>query len=246
MENDDKTLDENTPSDEASDSSSSWEDALKEDGEGDKQTSKDTDEPLDNKERSRLGRRLSKFEEEFGNVKGTLSRLEQMLMMREQEVRQSVNQDLEEEEDLDRILTVRELRELRRKEEDRNQRIVSQYQNDYIKSVKSLYSEDPENHALIEKELLTNVQDYPTWSNRKDAKTDAVANYWKARSKVIETKFKVSSPNVRGGDNKATGVTASNRQSESQRPKVKLDDVSEKFAKAMQMDDEYIQGVFAK
>jgi hypothetical protein len=239
MENAAQTLEHQAPSKEAGDSSSSWDEDVLNDGDGKEQVdSKDTGEPLDNKERSRLGRRLSKFEEDFGSIKNQMTRLEQMLMEREQPRYAPPVQD-EEEEDPDRILTLKDLKQLQAKEQRQEQDRIVRYQGDYIKTVKSLYTEDPDNHALIEKELLTNTADYPTWSNRKDAKADAIANYWKARAKVLEAKYKTASPNVRGGNPSGAGVTTSTRQSTSEPKKEKLDDVAAKMAKAFGMEADY-------
>jgi len=242
MENEETTLDDQTPSEEASGASSS--DAVLDGDDGSQTSQHDPDEPLDNKERSRLGRRMSKFEQEFWEVKGTLSRLEQMLMM-QNEPRQTYVQSpaADDDDDPDRILTVRELRDLQTKESRKKEEQLQRYSADYLRAVKSMYTEDPENHAMIEKELLTNLAEYPTWSNRKDAKADAIANYYKARGKVIEAKYKTASPNVRGGSAAATGVTNSTRQTSNPAPRVKLDEVSSKFAKAMQMDEDRVQKV---
>jgi hypothetical protein len=206
----------------------------------------DTPEQIEQKERSKLGRRVAKFEEEFGAIKQSMSRLDRIEAMLENlaEIRQAPANP--EEEDPDRLLTVRELRELQQREGLEAQKARQKYENDYIRTVKGLYREDAANHALIEEELLTNVAEYPTWSNRKDAKADAIANYWKARAKVMEGKFKTSAPNVRGGANAPTGVTTSTRQAETSGPTVKLDDVASKFARAMQMDDDYVQNVLRK
>ncbi len=211
-------------------------------------TEQETPEQVEQKERSKLGRKLAKVEEEVGSIKYNLSRLDRIeAMLASMEARNAaVPPSHVEDEDPDRVLTVRELQELRRREEYEQQVSMQRYQDEYIRTVKGLYAQDPVNHVLIERELLTNVSEYPTWSNRRDARADAIANYWKARAKIIEGKLNSSAPNVRGGSNAPTGVTTSTRQTETPRKRIQVDEVASKFAKAMGMDDDYVQTVLSK
>jgi hypothetical protein len=244
MAENNQPLDENAAA-KPNDSSSAWDDL--DEGKGEADGSKGTPEPPEKelqRLRSGIGRRLTKFEEEVGSVKTTLSRLEQLLLERETPPAPAHEEEIDE--DPDRILTLRDLQALETKREKQRGEMVQRYQADYIKTVKSLYTEDPDNHAAIEKELLTNVKDYPTWSHRKDAKADAIANYWKARAKIIQDKYSSPDPNVLGKDTNGTGVSSGSRNNQGPRRTVKVDEVAAKFAKAMDMDDNYVQDVLTR
>uniref|UniRef100_A0A6M3JVU0 Uncharacterized protein n=1 Tax=viral metagenome TaxID=1070528 RepID=A0A6M3JVU0_9ZZZZ len=198
----------------------------------------DVDEPVDNKERSRLGRRFTQLESEFGGIKDTLTRMEQMLA-----TPHALPSVLPEDEyDSDKILTVGEFEKYERTKREKSERQQAMYRNTYVQTIKSL-GDDPDMHAEIEKELLTNVAEYPTHTGHQSPAHDAKVNYRLARAAVIEKKFSVPKPNVRGGTNAATGVTATTRTQSPPKQVVKLDEATSKFAKAMGLaeDSDFVQ-----
>jgi hypothetical protein len=202
------------------------------------EVSPDIDEPVDNKERSRLGRRFTQLESEFGGIKETLTRMEQMLASP-----QSLpSVPPEDEYDSDKILTVGEFEKYERTKREKEERRQISYKNTYVQTIKILAT-DHELHSEIEKELLTNVADYPTHTGHQNPIHDARVNYRLARAAVIEKKYSVPKPNVRGGTNAATGVTATTRTQSSPKPVVKLDETTSKFAKAMGLaeDSDFVQ-----
>lgn len=191
------------------------------------------DEPIDNRERSRLGRRFTQLESELRSTKETLARMEQMLASP-----QSLpSAPLDDEYDSDKILTVGELEKYERAKQEKRDRQQSVYRSQYVQTIKSL-STDPDLHAEIEKEMLTNISEYPTHTNHQNPVHDAKVNYRLARAAVIEKKYAVPKPNVRGGVNAPTGVTATTRTATPPRKIVKLDEATAKFAKAMGLDEE--------
>lgn len=221
--------DDLTPSNEASEAPAPEPEASPEPG---------VDEPVDNKERSRLGRRFTQLESEFGGIKDTLTRMEQMLAS----PHALPSAPLEDEYDSDKILTVGEFEKYERTKREKSERQQSMYRNTYVQTIKSLGA-DPEMHVEIEKELLTNVAEYPTHTGHQNPAHDAKVNYRLARAAVIEKKFAVPKPNVRGGTNAATGVTATTRTQNPPKQVVKLDEATSKFAKAMgySEDSDFVQ-----
>lgn len=229
-ENEEKTPDAPAPVEESETSPS--------DVEGNVAEVPGVDEPTDNKERSRLGRRFTQLESEFQQQRDTLARMEAMLAS----PHALPAAPPEEEYDSDKILTVGEFEKYERTKREKEERRQITYRNSYIQTIKNL-STDPDMHAEIEKEILTNVADYPTHTGHQNPVHDARVNYRLARAAVIEKKYAVPKPNVRGGTNAATGVTATTRTTSSPKQVVKLDETTSKFAKAMGLaeDSDFVQ-----
>lgn len=198
----------------------------------------DVDEPTDNKERSRLGRRFTQLESEFQQQREILARMESMLAS----PHALPSAPPEDEYDSDKILTVGEFEKYERTKREKAERQQVAYRSSYIQTIKSL-STDPELHSEIEKEMLTNVAEYPTHTGHQNPVHDARVNYRLARAAVIEKKYAVPKPNVRGGNNAPTGVTATTRTQAAPRKTVKLDETTSKFARAMGLDEdsEFVQ-----
>ena len=193
------------------------------------------DEPVDNKERSRLGRRFTQLETEFQSQKETLARMESMLAT--SHALPVPSSEPEDEFDSDKILTVGEFEKYERTKRERAERQQIAYRNSYIQTIKSLNT-DPEMHAEIEQELLTNVAEYPTHTAHANPVHDARVNYRLARAAIIEKKYAVPKPNVRGGTHAPTGVTATTRTTTAPKEVVKLDEATSKFAKAMGLEED--------
>lgn len=149
---------------------------------------------------------------------------------------------LEDDYDADKILTVGEFEKYERTKREKAERQQASYKSQYIQTIKTLGT-DPELHSEIEKEMLTNVADYPTHTGHMNPAHDARVNYRLARAAVIEKKYAVPKPNVRGGTNAATGVTATTRTQSPPKQVVKLDEATSKFAKAMGLaeDSDFVQ-----
>lgn len=232
MEEENKAQDASAP-DEASEAT-----APETEPEASPETDPGVEEPVDNKERSRLGRRFTQLETEFKQQRETLARMEQMLAS----PHALPSAPPEDEFDSDKILTVGEFEKYEQRKREKAERQQAEYRSVYIQTIKSL-STDPEMHSEIEKELLTNVAEYPTHTGHKNPMHDARVNYRLARAAVIEKKFAVTKPNVRGGNNAATGVTATTRTQAAPKKIVKLDEVTAKFARAMghSEDSDFVQ-----
>ena len=195
------------------------------------------DEPLDNAERSRLGRRFSKLEQDFMETKQMLGRMEELLQTRETPARREEDRPPEyitTPDDLDKYLEIRQLKEAARQTE---------YARSYIGTVKTLPTDDIHDEVL--KEMLEdNVSAYLRHTG--DPRRDAQINYRLAKAAVLEKKIAAqrAKPNVKGDkEHGATGVTATSRVSPPPKETVELDEWSKKFVKAVgaSSDDEWVQ-----
>ena len=185
------------------------------------------------RERSGLGRKVASMEREFAGMRDTLSKIDSYLQNQYSQPPTSVPS--EERPPVEFITTPEDVERVIDWRDKRNRRMQDTFAQRYISSVKGLNYVNPDMHTEIEKELLTNVGEYPTYSNFKDPIGDAHQNYLKAENKLLKAKLSgaVTRPNVRGGATQATGVTASTRVSAPPESSVKLDEYSSKFLSAL-------------
>lgn len=212
-------------------------------------TPQETDDSLDHKERSRLGRRLSKYEQEIEGLKATISQLGQNLQQRTPFQPGAINQ-VSDKPPVDYITTPEDLEayeswKVKRMEQQRNQ-----YAQHYIHNIKNMSFVNPDLHSEIETELLTNVDDYPTYSKYRDPVSDARTNYMAAENKILKRRLvgTVPRPNIKGGTNAPTGVSATSRMNNIPKPAPKLDEYAEKFLRSIgeTSDAEWVQKSVAR
>lgn len=192
------------------------------------------DEPLDQKERSRLGRRFTKTEQEMAGLKAQLDRMTAMLEA--SHAPSAMNQPVSDVPPVDYITTPEDLEKYEAWKANKLERQRNQYANQYVHSIKTMSYMSPEMHAEIEAELLTNVNEYPTYSKHLDPASDARTNYLKAENKILKQKVtgnQVPPPNVRGGANAPTGMSGTSRVNTPAKPTVKLDEFASKFLKSL-------------
>ena len=194
-------------------------------------------DPLDDqKERSRLGRRFTKFEQEMAEIKSQLANISNFTMQR------GVPQD--EKPPVEYITTPEDIDKY---QEWKNAKLARQrdiYASQYVQAVNSFGYMNPDLHKEIENELLTNVSDYPTYSKHQDPMGDARVNYMKAENKILKSRLtSTPKPNVRGGNNAPTGISGGDRIVNPSKPAVQLDEYSSKFLKSLGEDSsaEWVQ-----
>jgi hypothetical protein len=206
-------------------------------------------EMAEHKERSMLGRRFTKAEQEIAGLKEQLNRMTERLL--NSNAPSAMNQAVSEQPPVDYITTPEDLERYEAWKEAKLERQRNQYANQYVHSIKTMNYINPEMHSEIEAELLTNVNDYPTYSKFADPVSDARANYYKAESKVLKQKLtgnQVPPPNVRGGANAPTGLSGTSRVNTPAKPTVKLDEFASKFLKSLgeSEDAEWVQKSVAR
>lgn len=206
-------------------------------------------EALEHKERSNLGRRFTKAEQEINELKSQLARMSERLMTTN--APSAMNQPVEETPPVDYITTPEDLEKYEAWKANKLERQRNQYANAYVHSIKTMSYMNPELHTDIENELLTNVNDYPTYSKHLDPASDARANYLKAENKILKQKLtgnQVPPPNVKGGANAPTGLSGTSRVNTPTKPVVKLDEFSSKFLKSLgeSEDADWVQKAVAR
>mgnify|MGYP000685404646 CR=1 FL=1 len=202
------------------------------------------------RERSRLGRKVASFEQEISGLKQTISELTSMLATRQDGTR-AMEQPIEDAPPVDYISTPEDLERYNQWKEAKMSRQRNEYANRYIHSVKSMSYINPDLHADIEAELFTNVDEYPTYSGHTDPVADAGRNYLKAENKLLKMKLvggQAPQANVKGGVHQPTGLSTTSQVSQAQKPQVKLDPYAEKFLRALGEDtnSEWVQKSLAR
>jgi hypothetical protein len=195
----------------------------------------ETAEQLEHKERSKLGRRISSFEQEIDGLKQTIAQLSSNLMRPDPYSQNAVGAAVDAPP-VEYISTPEDLEKYEAWRNAKQERQRNAYANNYIHSIKTMTYVNPELHSEIENELLTNVNAYPTYSNYSNPAGDAQQNYLKAENKLLKQRLVSSQtpkPNVRGGAPAPTGVSATTRMNTATKPSVKLDDYASKFIKSL-------------
>ena len=203
------------------------------------------DDSLEQKERSRLGRRFTKFEQEMEGLKQSVTQL--MGTIRE---RQAIETPVDDKPPVEYITTPEDLEKYESWKQDKEVRRRNVYANNYIHSIKSMNYLNPDLHDEIENELLTNVNEYPTYSKFSDPASDARQNYLKAENKLLKQRMANLGPrpNVKGGNTPPSGVSSSSRVNAPPKNMVKLDEYASKFVKSIgeTEDAEWVQNSIAR
>lgn len=205
-----------------------------------------TQDPLEEqRERSRLGRRFTKFEQEIDGLKQTINQLSSTLMQRPDPYTQRAVDFVEDKPPVDYITTPEDLDKYEAWKQAKMEKQRNTYANQYVHSIKSMSYLNPDMHSIIENELLTNVNEYPTYSKFVDPVSDARQNYLKAENKILKSKLggNQPKPNVKGGTNEATGVSLNTRVNTPPKASIKLDDYASKFVRSLgeSEDAEWVQ-----
>jgi hypothetical protein len=246
---------EQKPTDQAAANASLWDDEVQSDaGEKPVEGKPELDAdglPVDNAARSSLGRKLTRYEQQMAEMRDTMNRMNEMLMRQSEERYTPPASSPEHEDDLDDqvVTTFRDVKKLQRIEQDKEIKKQMAYQGVYANQIaqRPFRAKDTpaDIHEEIRRELLeTNPAQYRKVT--MDPMRDAEINYGLAKAKVLERRYSelTQRPNVRGDrPSSPTGVTATTRTAAAPVITEKLDDVSEKFVRAMgaKPEDEWVQ-----
>lgn len=211
-------------------------------------------EPVDNAERSHLGRRLKRVEESLGTLGSLQQKLDKIAELMEPRTTSydpfSAPRETGPTEEMPQYINTpedfRKFQEIEKRKEEVQQ---ERYSKGYVGYVKSRGLRDastpPELHSEIEKELLvTGISRYMRHTG--NPVKDAEINYGLAKAEVLSRKYfnDANRPNVRGDrQNPPAGVTAATRTATPAAPKVELDEYARKFVNALgkSPDDEWVQ-----
>lgn len=195
----------------------------------------ETPEQLEHKERSKLGRRISNFEQEISGLKQTIAQLSSTLMQKESYSQGAIG-NVGDVPPVEYISTPEDLEKYEAWRAEKIGRQRNAYANAYVHTIKNLSYINPDLHTDIETELLTNVGEYPTYSNYSNPASDAQQNYVRAENKLLKQRLMANQtpkPNVRGGAAMATGISATSRMSVPAKQSIKLDDYASKFIRSL-------------
>jgi len=165
---------------------------------------KEDEYDLDQRERSRLGRRLKRVEEGLGK----LDRLEQILQRMEYSAPRKDDKTSSSEYEIPEVITTGEdVLKTIRIDREQARKAAEDYQSKYIKHIHSLESDDDPISEEVVKELFTFTSPFnmrrgdddnpSTWNPTADAEI----NYYKAKAAILASKHGKSDrpkANVRG------------------------------------------------
>jgi hypothetical protein len=251
MSDNEATLETQSPPKGNDEISSSAQEALGVETVDDTPPQQDSDDTLDHKERSRLGRRFTKFEQEIDGLKQTIQQMTSVINQRSDPY---VDRAIAPDDDKPPVEYITTPQDLEAYEEWRGRQIEKKrnaYANRYVHGIKSMSYMNNEMHAEIENELLTNTNEYPTYTKFNDPIYDAKENYLRAENKLLKQKLvgaQVPKPNVRGGSNIPSGVSTTTRINATPKATVKLDEYASKFVRAMgeSEDSDWVQKSVAR
>ena len=192
----------------------------------------------EHKERSRLGRKLAKVEEELLEQRKQTNELMELLrtqlVPKPQEEKPNLPEYISTPQELDQYLEYREQEKFKKQQ---------QYNQSYARNVMGFKTNDPDIHSEILKEMDANFRAIPTG----DPILDAEINYSKAKAayyaKLASTRKVEKEVPLRGGKEEVpTGLSGSSRVVIKESPLPKLDSVAQEYvdylrSKGMKEDD---------
>jgi hypothetical protein len=210
------------------------------------------DDLEDQRDRSRLGRRLKRLE---GTIETLVSSLESERQqrqiaeyMRSQQPKQTRDFDQDEPSRNDDIVTTEtDVERVVDKRERRKVEEAERYQNGFVAQLNAFKGNNPKLHQKIVEELITNF-------NRKitgNPQVDARLNYAEAKAalatKLLASQSQKAKPNVAGGTQSATGVSASSTAQKSGKGDIwsRLDKEAADYAKSLKMTEEEVEEALA-
>jgi hypothetical protein len=186
------------------------------------------------KERSSRGREVSSLKSELAEMKKSLD------MLVSQTSRPTPPKSGGEEPPVKFITTPEELETYNTWKASKDVEKKRQYAVEYVHTAKGLKYLNPELHDEIEKELLYSDTKFDSMSNFSNPSKDAEINYRIAESNVVKRKLAeaIAGKPTKGGNNPATGITATSTNVASPKKKVELDEYAKKFLDAMGEKDD--------
>jgi len=197
-------------------------------------------EPTDQSERSALGRRVKRMED---NVTQFMTRMDEFMTSLQPQQQQNTpeNEIISTAADVNRVLEQRERVQMQARQK---------YQNEFLDEVSKLGNENPDLHAEITREMFE-VQNSPFNQYRTgNATADANWNYSRALKAVLAKRYanpqrhtqSVPPPSV----NMSTGVPVGTRTQTPALPPVALDEHARLFQRKMGLSDEQVQKYLAE
>jgi hypothetical protein len=208
---------------------------------------KPTYTPEEHRERTGLGRKVSQHEQEMAKLRQDFNQLASLLAQRQEPyMDRAMSQPVEEKPPVEYITTPDDLEKHLAWRQAQEERKRNAYTQRYVHSVKTMTYMNSDMHQDIEKELLTNVGEYPTHTGHKDPVFDARENYLRAENKLLKQRLagaQVPRPNVKGGTSVPAGVSATSRMNAATKETVRLDEHASRFIKALgeSEDAEWVQ-----
>ena len=194
----------------------------------------DEELPADQADRSRLGRRITRYESEIKELKDmvkTLVEERKTPIVPYSEIyppEEELPEYISTREDLEKVLDSREQKKIRNQQD---------YSNKYLKSFKSFATEDPENFQDIFAEMEKN------FNNRysDDATRDARINWLEARNVLLNKKFVPIKPNVRGKETSPANINIQTIMPMRETPDIKLSPLAEEFVRKTGMSEKSVK-----
>lgn len=177
------------------------------------------------RERSSRGREVSSLKSEIARMREDIERLSTRT------INQVPSSD-GDEPPVKYITTPAELEAYNTWKATKSEKKRREYAIEYVHTAKNLKYMNPEFHDEIEKELLYSDTKFGSVSNFQNPSQDAEVNYRLAESTIIKRKLAevtAGKPSVKGGNNPATGITATSQNATSSKKVIELDPYAKKF-----------------
>lgn len=192
------------------------------------------EEPSDNAERSKLGRRVSQMEQLVNSINEKLD-----FIASSSKKEEALVNDPEE------LLTAKEALELFEKlgtkKEQEQLRAKQQYEKTYLQVANSL--SDEEDHEEVFKEMLENYN----VKHSNDPKADAIINYKNAKIAILQKKINTPKVPLKGEKPKVPlGVNAGSKVQTPKKSMPKLDPDSAYLVEALKISDDKVIAAYEK
>jgi hypothetical protein len=217
---------------------SPYEQLLKEEKVEKGEPEKEVEEPEDQSERSKLGRRVRRVEDSLTTI---LSKLDSALERREpnyhipssQQTSSSFQDDVPEV-----ITTYDDFKKAQKKYRDDETKEQKKYEENYFRKLDQLRTENSDLHQEVVDEMMANFN----VKHSGDASVDAELNYSKAYTSLLKKKVGVIKPKVRGEkSSSSTNLSVESRETSATSSEPQLDEFAKEFVSKVGMDGESVK-----
>lgn len=198
------------------------------------------------KERSALGRKVAKMEEQFGKLAETIERMDQFLTNQDQmrygpqrgQYSDELPQVVSTPEDVERVLSYRD----RKFAEARGK-----YQTNYLKTIEDVREKDDALHQEIYDEMMKNFNVMHAEAGQiGNPFVDAQLNYTQAKATILARKLSTAKPKPNTLGERPSGVTTGTRQKEEGAEIPALDEHAQEFVRRLNIPEADIKRAFSK
>jgi len=200
------------------------------------------EEPLDQKERTKLGRKVERIEDTLNTF------LEKMDTFLEVQTRSQSSRDKEPEEELPEVVSTssdvfKVLDTWERKKAERVQTEKENYEKGYLKRFRQLQTEDPDSSEEVFKEMFEHFNVARTGNSEVDAEL----NYAKAKASLLSRQGpRKAKPNVRSETpGVSTDMSVESKSSSSRTKNIDLDPFAKEFVEKIGMKPEEIEAALS-